>query len=121
MSSPLPPEISSLDARIAKAGGTTSNLDLMASRLCQDSKDDRIRPIAYDELVRDIGKLRQELVLHKESRNALMQFHHQVLLAYNTLHSALRELSSQVAESEGDLLEHWEMAGDPGAHDITRL
>ena len=122
MSSQHPPEISSLDARVAKAGGTTTNLDLMSSRLRRDAKNIRMKPISHNDLIRDIGKLRQELVLYKESRNALMQFHHQVLHAYHTLHSALKDLSHKVAESEGDLLEHWGMTrGDIGADDLTEL
>ena len=103
MSSQYPLEISSLDARDAKAGDTTINLDFISSRLRQDAKDIRMKLISYDDLIRDIGKLRQELVLYKESRNALMQFHHQILHAYYMLHSGLKDLSHKVAESEGDL------------------
>lgn len=122
MSSQHPPEISSLDARVAKAGGTTTNLDLISSRLRRDAKNIRMKPISYNNLIRDIGKLRQELVLYKESRNALIQFHYQVLHAYHTLHSALKDLSHKVVESEGDLLEHWGMTrGDIGADDLTEL
>ena len=106
MSSQHPPEISSLDARVAKAGGTITNLDLMSSRLRRDAKNIRMKLISHNNLIRDISKLRQELVLYKELRNALMQFYYQVLYAYYTLHSALKDLSHKVAESEGDLLEH---------------
>ena len=76
MSSQYPLEISSLDARDAKAGDTIINLDFISSRLRQDAKDIRMKLISYDDLIRDIGKLRQELVLYKESRNALMQFYY---------------------------------------------
>lgn len=75
-----PPEMTSLDARIAKAGGTTSTVDLMSSRLHSVAGDhdheDRTKPMSQEDLVREIGKLRQELVLHKESRNALMLSHY---------------------------------------------
>ena len=122
MSNQYPPELSTFDVRIAKAGGVTSNLDLLSSRVRKDTKDTRIKPISYDDLVRDIGKLRQELVLYKESRNAFLQFHHQTLQAYDTLHSALREFSQKVAQSEGDLLEHWgTAAGDKGVDDLTQI
>ncbi len=121
-----PPEMTSLDARIAKAGGTTSTVDLMSSRLHRVAGDhdyeDRTKPMSQEDLVREVGKLRQELVLHKESRNALMLFHHQASLAFTLLHSAFRDLSAKVNKSEGDLLEHWGIIlGDTGEDDITRL
>ena len=102
-----PPEVTTLDARIAKVGGTTSTLDLMSSRLHRlNHNDNRTKPISQEDLVRDIGRLRQELVVYKESQNALMLFHHQVSLAFTLLNSALNDLSQKVNESEGELLEH---------------
>lgn len=78
--------------------------------------------MSHEDLVREIGRLRQELVLYKESRNALMQFHHQVSLASALLHSAFHDLSQKINESEGDLLEHWGIVlEDTGEDDIIRF
>ena len=95
----------------------------MLSRLSRPGRrDDRTKPIRYEELVRENGRLRQELVLYKEYRNAFMQFHHQVSNAYHTIQKALQELSQQVDKSEGDLLEHWGVQiGDTGEDDIIHL
>ena len=103
-----PPEITNLDARIAQAGGTSSRIELQPHRLRQA----KIQPppsaaTQLDDLVRENGYLRQEIVFYQESRNAMLAFHSQALEAYRGLQSALKEVSEKLAMAEGRLEKYW--------------
>jgi hypothetical protein len=78
-----PPEITNLDARIARAGGTSSRIELQPHRLHQT----KIQPCKstaaqFNDLTRKNGYLRQEIMLYQESRNAILEFYSQTLEAY---------------------------------------
>lgn len=118
-----PPEITDLDARIAKGGGTSSSLDLLPVYL-HEAKDSRRRKPQKpgDDLVRENGYLRQEIVYYKESRNAMLAFHSKVMEAFQVLQRATQELSEKMVLSEGRILEYWgiDLNGD-GDDDLTVL
>lgn len=103
-----PPEITSLDARIAQAGGTSSRLELLPNRL----RETKLQPstsaaIHLEDLTRENGYLRQEIVFYQESRNAMLAFHSQTLEAYKGLQSALKELSEKLALADSRLERYW--------------
>ena len=118
-----PPEITSLDARIAHAGGTSSRIELQPHRLRQ-SKEQPLTSLSMqrDDLIRENGYLRQEIVFYQESRNAMLEFYGEVSDAYHGLHKALKELSEKLALAEGRIEKYW---GVPltgtGEKDITVL
>lgn len=88
-----PPETTSLDARVAQAGGTSSRIELQPHRLRQTKTQPYVTPAAQlEDLVRQNGYLRQELVFYQESRNAMLAFHHQVSGIYQSLNAALKDL-----------------------------
>ena len=103
-----PPEIISLDARIASAGGTSSRVELQPHRL-RETRTQRPKPTAaqFDDLVRENGCLRQEIAFYQESRNAMLAFHDQVLGVYQVLQAALRDLSEKMACAEGRTERYW--------------
>ena len=103
-----PPEITVLDARIARAGGTTSRLELQPYRL-QEAKTQRnkSRSAEMEDLTRENGHLRQEIVFYQESRNAMLSFHHDVMEGYQVLQTALRELSEKMARAESRIERYW--------------
>ena len=105
------PEVSSLDARIANSGGTTSGLELQPHRLRQAKRQNKrsISQREYD-LVRENGYLRQEIAFYQESRNAMMAFHHQSTQAYEAMQQAFRELSEKMAMAEERLDRYWGIA-----------
>ena len=103
-----PREITSLDARIANAGGTSSRLELQPHRLSET----KIRPAKsaaaqLEDLVRENGHLRQEIAFYQESRNAMLAFHDQVLGVYKGLQGALRDLSEKMACAESRIERYW--------------
>ena len=116
-----PPELTTLDARIARAGGTSSTIELQSHRLQQSKEhDQKSEGARLEELVRENGYLRQEIVFYQESRNAMMAFHNQMLQAYHMQQSALRELSNNMALADGHLEQYWGVSlTDPS--DLTRV
>ena len=116
-----PPEITNLDARIAQAGGTSSRVELLPHRL----RATKLRPstsmaMHLEDLTRENGFLRQEIVFYQESRNAMLAFHNQTFEAYNRLQSALKELSEKMALAEGRLEKYWGISlNGTGSEDVT--
>ncbi|KAL6716965.1 hypothetical protein ACLMJK_004878 [Lecanora helva] len=103
-----PPEITQLDARIARAGGTSFRIEIQPHQLQQTKR--KVYSSATkerDDLVRENGHLRQEIVFYQESRNAMLAFHAQAMEAYDGLRAALRELSEKLAAAEGRLETYW--------------
>ena len=103
-----PPEVTSVDARIAQAGGTSYRIELQPHRLRQ-AKDQPLKslPDQRDELLRENGHLRQEIVFYQESRNAMLEFHSEVSESYHGLRKALRKLSEKLALAEGRIEKYW--------------
>ena len=118
-----PPEIISLDARIAYAGGTSSRIELQPYRLRQAKEQPLMSPSTQrDDLIRENGYLRQEIVFYQESRNAMLDFYGAVSEAYHGLNKALRELSEKLALAEGRIEKYWgvPLIGN-GEKDVTVL
>lgn len=114
-----PPEITDLDARIAKGGGTSSSLDMLPVNLHETKNSDRRKskkPV--DDLVRENGYLRQEIVYYKESRIAMLEFHSKVMEAFQVLQRATQDLSEKMALSEGRILEYWGIDLNGGGDDV---
>ena len=111
MSRSCVPELSALDARIARSGGTTSGVELQPHRL-RERKQQASKPIRQREydLVRENGYLRQEIVFYQESRNAMLAFHNQSTQAYEALQQAFRDLSDKMAVAEERLDRYWGIA-----------
>ena len=112
-----PPEITRLDAHIAKAGGTSSGLDMMSHRL-KDAKKTNNR--TTEDLVRENSYLREEIVFYKEARNAMAAFHAKIFQSFGILQSALKDVSDKMAASEENLLEYWGVdLNSLGEEDLT--
>lgn len=102
------PEITKLDARIIKEGGTSSTADMLPCNL-QKAKAAKTSS-KYDytkELILENGYLRQEIVYYKESREAMLAFHNSTLKSFNLLQTALKDLSHKMAMSEEIMLRYW--------------
>ena len=116
-----PPEITQLDARIARAGGTSSRVEMQPHRL-QQTKTRRSSSRERDDLVRENGYLRQEIVFYQESRNAMLAFHSQTMEAYDGLRCALKDLSEKLAAAEGRLERYWGLSlNGSGKQDVIVL
>ena len=103
-----PPELTSLDARIANAGGTSSRIELQPHRLHQEKdKAEKSTSSVIRDLVRENGYLRQEIVYYQESRNAMLAFHSECMQSYNILQVAFKELSEKMAIAEGRIERYW--------------
>lgn len=106
MDQKAPLEITKLDVQIAQACGTTSGIDMLPSRL-QKTKRNPLAPSYVEDLVSQNGYLREEIIFHKESKNAMLAFHSEALASFSILEPALKNLSEKLLASEGRLLEYW--------------
>ena len=116
-----PPELTSLDARIANTGGTSSTIELQTRHLQQTKNQANPSESAQlKQSIRENGHLRQEIIFYQESRNAMMAFHNQALQAYQMQQSALQELSEKMALAEGRLEKYWGITlKDLGNEDLS--
>ena len=116
------PEITSLDARIARAGGTTSRIEMQPHRLRETKTQPKNTYDQTADLIRENGHLRQEIIYYQESRNAMLAFHAQALEAYHGLRSALRDLSEKLATAEGHIEQYWGIPlNETKEKDMTRV
>ncbi|MCJ1445791.1 MAG: hypothetical protein MMC23_006296 [Stictis urceolatum] len=113
-----PPEVTSLDARVQVAGGKTSRTDLLPQNL-RIFKTNR-RPLMNEELVRENGRLRQELAYYKESMQSMMAFYNSMQEGFRVLQFGLQQLSERITMSEENLMQGWGMAGREN-YDITTI
>ena len=115
-----PEEITSLDHRIGKTGGTTSSLDLLPTRLKIHKKTGHMTP-AQDvyELTRQNGYLQAEVALLKETRSALRDLQAKAKEASAILRGALKEVSEKLAESEQRLVNYWGIHSDDGYEELN--
>jgi hypothetical protein len=115
-SRPLYPieEVSPIDHQILHAGGSTSTLDRLPSRL-QQTKSQRSLSLRdeMEELAYENSYLKAELAWNKETRQVLMQLRGRTLEAVSTLREALTETTSQLRRCEERYLELWGIA--PGS------
>ena len=106
-----PPETTKLDLRIARAGGTSSRIEMQPHRLRETkSKPYSSTEQERDDLIRENGYLRQEIVFYQESRNAMLGFHSESLEAYRRLQGALKQLSEKLVNAEGRIERYWGMS-----------
>ncbi len=104
----LPPEIDSIDIRIVLTSGTSAKTELQPHRLRQEKNHvGRTLPTEMEDLIRENNYLRQEIAFYKESRIALLAFYNQTIELFQTLQSALKELSENIALAEGKLKKYW--------------
>ena len=60
-----------------------------------------------DDLVRENGYLRQEIVWYKESRNVMLDFHSRTRKASLLLQSTMKELFNKTTRSREAMLSYW--------------
>ncbi|KAF5014890.1 hypothetical protein F66182_13970 [Fusarium sp. NRRL 66182] len=111
--SPLYPieEVTPIDHQILNAGGSTSILDRLPSRL-QQSKGQRSLSIRdeLEELAYENSYLKAELAWNKETRQVLIQLREKALEAMSILEEALADTTSQLRRCDERYLELWGIA-----------
>lgn len=101
-------EVTPVEHRILHAGGSTSTLDRLPSRLQQYKSQkslslrDKLEELAYEN-----SYLKAELTWNKETREVLLRLHGRTLEAVSTLEEALAETTSQLQRCEERYLELW--------------
>jgi chromosome segregation ATPase len=105
---PIEEEITPLDHQILRAGGSTSKLERLASRL-QQSKHQRSTGIReeIEELAYENSYLKAELAWNQEARRALMDFHEKIFEAMTMIRESLIQVNHRLRESEDRYLEMW--------------
>jgi hypothetical protein len=111
--SPLYPieEVTPIDHQILNAGGSTSILDRLPSRL-QQSKGQRSLSVRdeLEELAYENSYLKAELAWNKETRQVLIQLREKTLEAMSILEDALTETTTQLRQCDERYLELWGIA-----------
>jgi hypothetical protein len=104
-------EVTPIDHQILNAGGSTSNLDRLPSRL-QQTKGQRSLSVRdeLEELAYENSYLKAELAWNKETRQALIQLREKTLEAMTILEEALTETTFQLHQCDERYLELWGIA-----------
>jgi hypothetical protein len=105
---PIEEEITPLDHWILAAGGSTSHLERLPSRL-QESKKHRPMGVReeLEQLVYENSYLRAELAWNQEARRALMDLQEKSFQATTILREALVEANHRLKQCERHFLELW--------------
>jgi hypothetical protein len=105
---PIEEEITPLDHWILSAGGSTSHLERLPSRL-QESKKQRSTGVReeLEQLVYENSYLRAELAWNQEARRTLMELQDSCFQATTALRDALVQANSRLKECEQRYLELW--------------
>ena len=114
------PEITKFEAQVQMHGGQTfrSNLSNMspAARRKPAAKLNATENESQLELVREIGRLRQEIAHYKTSMQAMVLFWEKTRQAFFALQQGLQEVSTSIQLTEQRALADWginlEEAGD---------
>jgi hypothetical protein len=101
-------EVTPLDHQIRHAGGSTSTLERLPSRL-HVSKNQRSMSLRdeMEELVYENSYLKAELAWNQETRHALMELQDKVCEATSMMREALAQANFRLKESEERYLELW--------------
>jgi predicted nuclease with TOPRIM domain len=107
-------EVTPVDHQIFHAGGSTSTLDRLPSRL-QLSKSQKSLSLRdeMEELAYENSYLKAELTWNQETRQVLMQLHERTSEVASALSEVLTEATAQLRRCEERYLELWGIA--PGS------
>ena len=118
-----PPEITRFEHEIMLRGGQSfrNSLTPKALHLSKESKEaGGVSKARLVELVRENGRLRQELAQHKASLQAMSMFWEKAQQAFNSLKDGFVELSERIALAEDALLvQYGIMSAETG--ELTQL
>jgi chromosome segregation ATPase len=105
---PIEEEITPLEHQILLAGGSSSKLERLPSRLKQwkDQRSTSLRE-EIEELAYENSYLKAELAWNQEARRALMEFHEKTFEAATMIRESLIEVNHRLRESEDRYLELW--------------
>jgi hypothetical protein len=100
--------ITALDLHIAQHGGTTTSIERLPHRLQQSKRQNILNPNQrIEELVKETGRLREEIAFHVETQRALMALFETAKEAFETLREGLQVTSERLFNTERSLLEYW--------------
>ncbi|KAH8691906.1 hypothetical protein BGW36DRAFT_431148 [Talaromyces proteolyticus] len=110
---PIEEEITPLDHQILRAGGSSSNLERLPSRL-QQSKHQRSTSLReeIEELAYENSYLKAELAWNQEARRALMELHEKTFEAATMIRESLIRVNDRLRQCEDRYLELWGVPPD---------
>lgn len=117
---PIEEEITPVDHQILRAGGSSSKLERLPSRL-QQSKQQRSIGLReeIEELAYENSYLKAELAWNQETRRALMDFHEKIFEATAMIRESLVQVNHRLRECEDRYLEMWGIP--PGQRDEREI
>ena len=100
-----PAEITPLDHRILRAGGSTAATERLPNQL-QQAKASRSSNLLKQnlDLVRENGRLRKEIAYHEERGASLLKLYHRCCEMQDALAGVVRDVSQEIEEHEKELL-----------------
>lgn len=103
-----PPEITKLEARIAREEESSSTVDMLSTSL---QKTKTIPQKSTKKYVRNLvvenKYLRQKIVFYKKFWKTMMIFHNKTLQSFNLLQAAFKELSNKMIKAKEFMWNYW--------------
>ena len=113
----LPEEILDIDRKIAELGGWTTTLEDLPENLeLSKTKTPRTQKAEIDELTRQVGYLRQEIMHLKTYRAAFLRLQHKTQSTMGMLQETLTEVNGMVAEANTNTLQYWQSVSKGSRH-----
>lgn len=101
--------ITPIDHLILANGGTTTALERLPHQMQKSKK----QPYAdVEEMVREIGRLRQEVAHQQDINQAMLELHQKTLQAFDLLQAGLHQFSDTVARADDRLSRYWGFRSD---------
>jgi len=109
--------ITPLDYHIAQHGGLTASIERLP-HLLQNAKSKTTTDTnqRLEELVRENGRLREEIAFHQDTQRALMSSYTASVEAFETLKESLQVTSERMLMSEQRLLKYWGIEPEQSKH-----
>lgn len=99
-------DVTALDHKVARHGGTTSTLETLPRRLRTSRQTSSSPWVRLEEAIRENGYLGQELAYYKDTHEVLMRLYSSIRQSHQEMKDALDEASKGVAISEQRLLNY---------------
>jgi chromosome segregation ATPase len=116
---PITEEITPADHYVLCCGGTSSNLELLPSRLRKSKNTSPDLRKQIEELAYESSYLRAELKWHKETKQILLDLQERVHDIFQTMEDTLARAAARLHESERRYFQLWEL--DPASEEGGRF
>lgn len=108
---PIAEELTPADHHVLCCGGTSSNLELLQSRLQKSKRSSPDYRKKIEELAYEASYLKAELKWHKETKQIFLDLQERMHAIFQTMEDTLARATARLHESERRYFQLWETNG----------